>query len=51
MTWFRTEQHEVHDEPVDLESVAPTVLALLGVPKPKQMTGAVLPVGDVTTRT
>jgi hypothetical protein len=48
--WFRTGQHDVHDEPVGLESVAPTVLALLGVPKPKQMTGAALPVGDVTTR-
>jgi arylsulfatase A-like enzyme len=43
MTWFRTEQHEVHDEPVDLESVAPTVLALLGVPKPKQMKGRSCP--------
>jgi bisphosphoglycerate-independent phosphoglycerate mutase (AlkP superfamily) len=38
MTWSQTGQHGVHDEPVDLESVAPTVLALLGVPKPKQMT-------------
>jgi bisphosphoglycerate-independent phosphoglycerate mutase (AlkP superfamily) len=51
MTSFRTGQHDVHDEPVDLESVAPTVLALVGIPKPKQMSGAVLPVGDVTTRT
>jgi hypothetical protein len=48
--WFRTGRHEVHEEPVDLASVAPTVLALLGVLKPAQMTGEVLPVGDVTTR-
>jgi hypothetical protein len=49
--WIRTGQHVLHDEPVDLESVAPTVLALLGVPKPRHMSGDVLPIGDAMSRT
>jgi hypothetical protein len=48
--WFRTGEHVVHDEPVDLEDIAPTVLDLLGVQPPAHMTGSILPVGRLTTR-
>jgi hypothetical protein len=44
--WFRTGEHVVHDERVDLEDIAPTVLDLLGVKRPDHMTGSVLPLGE-----
>ncbi|WP_448614417.1 hypothetical protein [Modestobacter sp. URMC 112] len=37
--WIGTGRHAVHDQPVALEDVAPTVLDLLGVAAPPQMTG------------
>jgi hypothetical protein len=40
--WFRTGKHVIHDEPVDLEDIAPTVLSLLNVTPPEYMTGRVL---------
>lgn len=48
--WFRTGRHVVHDEPVDLQDVAPTCLSLLGVPTPEHMSGRVLPVDGVQVR-
>jgi len=48
--WFRTGEHVVHEEPVDLEDIAPTVLDLLGVKRPDYMTGSVLPVGEPAPR-
>jgi hypothetical protein len=46
--WFRNGTHVVHEQPVDLEDVAPTVLELLGVDVPSSMTGSALPIGQVT---
>jgi hypothetical protein len=43
--WFRTGVHVVHDDPVELEDIAPTVLDLLGVKRPDHMVGAALPIG------
>ncbi len=43
--WFRTGEHVVHEHPVDIEDIAPSVMALLGVAAPKHMTGAILPIG------
>ena len=37
--WFRTGQHAVHEKPVDLEDIAPTVMELLGVTPPAHMRG------------
>jgi hypothetical protein len=48
--WFRTGEHVVHEEPVDLVDIAPTVLDLLGVEQPEHMTGSVLPIGRLATR-
>jgi hypothetical protein len=48
--WFRTGEHVVHDEPADLEDIAPTVLDLLGVKRPDHMTGSVLPLGERAAR-
>ena len=47
--WFRTGRHAVHEQPVDLEDIAPTVLDLLDVEPPDHMTGSVLPIGRLTT--
>jgi hypothetical protein len=41
--WFRTGNHVKHEQPVPLEDVAPTLLALMGVSVPTEMTGSVLP--------
>jgi len=43
--WFRTGRHVVHDEPVGLERIAPTVLGLFDVAPPPAMTGTPLPLG------
>jgi bisphosphoglycerate-independent phosphoglycerate mutase (AlkP superfamily) len=48
--WIRAGRHAVHDEPVDLEDIAPTVLDLLGVPAPPHMKGSVLPVAGLAAR-
>jgi bisphosphoglycerate-independent phosphoglycerate mutase (AlkP superfamily) len=48
--WFRTGEHVVHDGPVQLEDIAPTVMRLLGVTPPEHMTGRVLPVAGVTAQ-
>jgi hypothetical protein len=40
--WFRTGEHVVHEGTVDLEDIAPTVLGLLGISPPPQMTGRML---------
>lgn len=40
--WFRTGQHAVHQEPVGLEDIAPTVMRLLGVEQPEHMRGRAL---------
>ena len=39
MLWIRTPEHrhEIHPTPVALESIAPTVLAVLGIPAPPSM--------------
>jgi hypothetical protein len=48
--WFRTGEHVLHEEPVALEDIAPTVLSLLGVQPPDHMTGSVLPIDRLATR-
>ena len=47
--WFRTGRHEVHEQPVRLQDIAPTCLSLLGVDTPAHMSGRVLPVSGART--